>query len=137
MNNLENLKRELAQDFEVANFQFLHTYGDDSLIVSKDFIVPLLSFFKRTGQFDFLMDVCGADYPNREKRFEVVYHLFNSKNARRLRVKVPLAENEQIDLDASILSLKTSEPHLADREIARQLNTNPVKVGRVLRRSKV
>lgn len=46
-------------------------------------------------------------------------------------------ENEQADLDASILSLKASEPHLADREIARQLNTNPVKVGRVLKRSKV
>jgi archaellum biogenesis ATPase FlaH len=46
-------------------------------------------------------------------------------------------ENEQADLDAPILSLKASEPHLADREIARQLNTNPVKVGRVLKRNKV
>jgi archaellum biogenesis ATPase FlaH len=46
-------------------------------------------------------------------------------------------ENEQADLDASIISLKASEPHLADREIARQLNTNPVKVGRVLKRNKV
>lgn len=46
-------------------------------------------------------------------------------------------ENEQADLDASILSLKASEPHLDDREIARQLNTNPVKVGRVLKRNKV
>ena len=46
-------------------------------------------------------------------------------------------ENEQADLDASIISLKVSEPHLADREIARQLNTNPVKVGRVLKRNKV
>ena len=46
-------------------------------------------------------------------------------------------ENEQADLDAPIISLKASEPHLADREIARQLNTNPVKVGRVLKRNKV
>ncbi len=46
-------------------------------------------------------------------------------------------ENEQADLDTSIISLKVSEPHLADREIARQLNTNPVKVGRVLKRNKV
>ena len=47
------------------------------------------------------------------------------------------SENEQADLDASILSLKTSQPQLPDREIARQLNTNPVKVGRVLKRNKV
>lgn len=47
------------------------------------------------------------------------------------------SENEQADLDSSILSLKASQPHLTDREIARQLNTNPVKVGRVLKRNKV
>ncbi len=47
------------------------------------------------------------------------------------------SENEQADLDASILSLKASQPQLPDREIARQLNTNPVKVGRVLKRNKV
>jgi hypothetical protein len=45
------------------------------------------------------------------------------------------SENEQADLDASIFSLKVSQPHLSDREIARQLNTNPVKVGRVLKRN--
>ena len=47
------------------------------------------------------------------------------------------SENEQADLDASIISLKASQPQLPDREIARQLNTNPVKVGRVLKRNKV
>jgi len=47
------------------------------------------------------------------------------------------SENEQADLDSAILSLKASQPHLTDREIARQLNTNPVKVGRVLKRNKV
>jgi RecA-family ATPase len=47
------------------------------------------------------------------------------------------SENEQADLDESILSLKASQPQLPDREIARQLNTNPVKVGRVLKRNKV
>ncbi|MGZ4053667.1 MAG: AAA family ATPase [Bacteroidia bacterium] len=48
-----------------------------------------------------------------------------------------LSEHEQTGLDASIISLKESDPHLSDREIARQLNTNPVKVGRVLKREKV
>ena len=47
------------------------------------------------------------------------------------------SENEQADLDASIISLKASQPQLPDREIARQLNTNPVKVERVLKRNKV
>lgn len=54
----------------------------------------------------------------------------------REHLKLP-SENEQADLDAAILSLKASQPQLTDREIARQLNTNPVKVGRVLKRNKV
>ncbi|MFN9065600.1 MAG: NADH-quinone oxidoreductase subunit C, partial [Bdellovibrionales bacterium] len=49
-----------------------------------------------------LMDICGVDYPNREKRFEVVYHLFSSKDGSRLRIKVPLAVNETIPTALSV-----------------------------------
>jgi NADH-quinone oxidoreductase subunit C len=37
--------------------------------------------------FKVLVDVCGADYPGREKRFEVVYNLLSLKHNRRVRVK--------------------------------------------------
>lgn len=33
------------------------------------------------------MDVSGADYPEKEKRFEVVYHLLSVKFGGRIRVK--------------------------------------------------
>ena len=39
-------------------------------------------------EFKILIDICGVDYPNRSRRFDVVYHLLSvSKNAR-IRVKV-------------------------------------------------
>jgi len=69
---------------------------DEALTVSKEEIIPTLASFKENGKFDFLMDICGVDYPARAKRFEVVYQLFNSKNGNRLRIKVPLAEGEEI-----------------------------------------
>jgi NADH-quinone oxidoreductase subunit C/D len=43
-------------------------------------------------QYDLLLDLCGVDYPDREERFEAVYHLYSIPRGRRLRLKVPLGE---------------------------------------------
>lgn len=96
MSNLEALKQDLGQHFDLTKMQFLHAFGDDSVTVRNEEAFSVLEHLHRQGQFDFLMDVCGADYPTREKRFEVVYHLFNTKTARRLRVKVPVGAEEPV-----------------------------------------
>ena len=41
-----------------------------------------------------LLDICGVDYPDRDKRFEVVYHLTSLGADHRFRVKVPVAEDD-------------------------------------------
>ena len=38
------------------------------------------------------MDISGVDYPDREKRFEVVYHLLSIQSAGRIRVKTYAGE---------------------------------------------
>lgn len=97
MSKLENIKQDLASKLSITNYKFTHAFGDDVLEIPKEDIVPVLRHFKTTQRFDFLMDICGADYPNRAKRFEVVYHLFSSKDASRLRIKCALAEGETIE----------------------------------------
>lgn len=102
---LETLRNELVQ---VANrdrfqaFQFGTTpVGDDVLVVPKEDIVSVLRFVKETGRFDFLLDVCGVDYPERAaaggRRFDVVYHLYSSKTFQRLRIKTEVGENESVE----------------------------------------
>ena len=39
-------------------------------------------------QFAVLIDICGVDYPEREQRFEVVYHLLSPRLNQRIRVKL-------------------------------------------------
>ena len=39
-------------------------------------------------RFVCFIDICGADYPEREKRFDVVYHLLSPYKNARIRVKV-------------------------------------------------
>jgi NADH-quinone oxidoreductase subunit C len=43
-------------------------------------------------QFKMLIDLCGADYPDREQRFDVVYQLLSLKHNQRIRVKVATDE---------------------------------------------
>ena len=97
MTKIEDLKLDLAGKFNIQNFKFSHQFGDDVLEIPKDEIQPLLRHFRVTGRFDFLMDICGVDYPQRAKRFDVVYHMFSSKEAYRLRIKTQVGENESID----------------------------------------
>jgi len=96
MNKLENLKQLLAGKFKIENYKFIHAVGDDVLEVPKEDVPNLLMFLKETGTFDFLMDICGVDYPTRDKRFDVVYNLFSSKDNSRLRIKAQVGEGESI-----------------------------------------
>ncbi len=42
--------------------------------------------------FDQLISICGADYPDRAERFEVVYHLLSVRQNLRIRVKIAASE---------------------------------------------
>lgn len=45
--------------------------------------------------FDYLADLCGVDYlGKKEKRFEVVYHLYSIKHRRGIRLKAEVAEDD-------------------------------------------
>ena len=47
-------------------------------------------------EFKILVDVCGNDWPQREKRFDVVYHLLSLTKNARIRVKAQVGEKESI-----------------------------------------
>ena len=53
-------------------------------------------------QFEVLIDICGVDYPAREKRFEVVYHLLSPRLNQRIRVKFSTDETTPI---ASVIGI--------------------------------
>ena len=47
-------------------------------------------------RFTLPLDLFGADYPNREKRFDVVYQLYSLQNNERVRLKVRVSEDEGV-----------------------------------------
>jgi NADH-quinone oxidoreductase subunit C len=56
------------------------------------------------GEFGFvnLVDIAGVDYPAREKRFDVVYHLLSPTRNQRIRVKVQADEEMAVPSAAGI-----------------------------------
>ena len=61
-------------------------------------IVKVLTFLRDDGscQFKQLLDLCGVDYPERKKRFEVVYNLLSLSQNQRIRIKAAVAEEEPV-----------------------------------------
>lgn len=55
-------------------------------------------------QFKQLIDVCGADYPEREKRFEVIYHLLSMAQNARVRVKIDTDEETPVPSATGLFS---------------------------------
>jgi len=52
--------------------------------------------------FKLLIDVCGVDWPGREMRFDVVYHLLSMKHNQRIRVKVQTDEETPVPTSTTV-----------------------------------
>lgn len=71
-----------------------------TLVVDRDHAVGLLTFLRNDPALGFihLSDLCGVDYLNQERqpRFAVVYHVLSPELNRRVRVRVPVDEDDPV-----------------------------------------
>ena len=72
-------------------------YGELTLVAPRERIVEVMTALRDQFGFQQLLDVCGADYPDRAERFEVVYHLLSLTRNARVRVKVSTDEVQPVD----------------------------------------
>jgi len=65
-------------------------YGELTIACAAADIVNVLTFLRDDDKckFEVLIDIAGVDYPERAKRFDVVYHLLSPRLNQRIRVKV-------------------------------------------------
>ncbi|MCJ2014330.1 NADH-quinone oxidoreductase subunit C [Methylobacterium sp. J-076] len=73
-------------------------FGELTLVVQASDIVYALTYLRDDPSCAFrcFIDLCGADYPQREKRFDVVYHLLSLRHNTRIRVKVQTDETTPV-----------------------------------------
>ncbi len=90
-------KIEAAMPGAITGSSF--AFGELTLTVDPTHIVDALTFLRDdpAAQFVSIIDISGADYPEREKRFEVVYHLLSPKLNRRIRLKLETDEETPVE----------------------------------------
>jgi len=88
----------LKERFQDAVIEIEETRGEVSVRVSSQKVVEVLKYLKEENspKYQMLVDLFGVDYPQRDKRFEVVYLLHSLENNHRLRVKTQVGEGEPL-----------------------------------------
>jgi NADH-quinone oxidoreductase subunit C len=89
---------ELLKRFPGAITEPLIFRNQPSLNVAKEQLVAVCEFLKGTagGTYNLLTDETAVDFPKREKRFDIVYHLYSFTGNHRLRLRVQVGAGEKV-----------------------------------------
>ncbi|HET6374400.1 MAG TPA: NADH-quinone oxidoreductase subunit C, partial [Candidatus Polarisedimenticolia bacterium] len=87
-----------------AVLEVTHYARETTVVVPAERIVEIVRFLHgdERCRLDLLADLTAVDWPKRDKRFDVVYHLYSVPLNHRLRVKVRVADQETVPSITSI-----------------------------------
>ena len=109
MLSVEQLQSEIQRALGPNILQMSVELGELSVLVARTRIVDVLRTLRDDPAIAMsqLMDICGADYPERPERFEVVYNLLSLRHNARVRVKLHTDETTPVP---TVVSLYTAPP---------------------------
>ncbi len=96
MADLASLSESIKSALGDAVVQSDMARGELTIEVGAADVLRVMQHLRDEADFRILVDICGVDWPQREKRFDVVYHLLSLTGNARLRVKAKVGEGESI-----------------------------------------
>ena len=81
--------------------------NDELVLAAQSETIPHILLFLRDDSnclFKILIDICGVDYPDRERRFDVVYHLLSLRHNQRIRVKLQVNDDVLVPSAVGVFS---------------------------------
>lgn len=95
---MEDLKDHIIAKLGDAVSSVDNEFGELTVNARRAEISNVIAFLRDDSlcKFTTLIDVCGADYPARERRFDVVYHMLSMPHNHRIRVKVTTDETTPV-----------------------------------------
>jgi NADH-quinone oxidoreductase subunit C len=96
--DIEELGAFIARSTHDDVFEVAVVGGELTARCAPEGVARFLTFLRDNPacQFTTLVDICGVDWPAREKRFDVVYHLLSMRRNTRIRVKVEAREDSLV-----------------------------------------
>ena len=101
---LKELGAHVAEALPDAVQDVIVAYGDLTLVASAPDVLKVLTFLRDDPACKFVnfIDICGVDWPSREKRFDVVYHLLSPTLNARIRIKIATDETTPVPSAISV-----------------------------------
>ena len=96
MADLASLSESIKSALGGAVVESVMARGELTIEVRAAEILRVMLHLRDQAEFKILVDICGVDWPQRDKRFDVVYHLLSLTRNARIRVKAKVAEGEGI-----------------------------------------
>ncbi|MEO1608646.1 MAG: NADH-quinone oxidoreductase subunit C [Pseudomonadota bacterium] len=95
---LMDLRDDLTVRLGEALLESSIAHGELTLKVQRTEIVRILKTLRDEArcQFEVLIDICGVDWPQRDNRFDVVYHLLSPRLNQRIRIKLETNETDAV-----------------------------------------
>lgn len=96
MTDLASLSENIKSALGGAVVESVMARGELTIEVQAPEILKVMTHLQGAGEFKILVDLCGVDWPQRAKRFDVVYHLLSLTQNARVRIKAQVGEGESI-----------------------------------------
>jgi NADH-quinone oxidoreductase subunit C len=89
------LVRRYRDSFGPAIVDALEDRKQPYLVIDSAQLLEIARYSRDVEQFDLLEDFTAVDWPKREKRFDLIAILYSFRHNTRLRLKIPLAADQQ------------------------------------------
>jgi NADH-quinone oxidoreductase subunit C len=90
-----DLTRRYRERFGAAILDALEDRKQPYLVIDAAQLAEIARYSRDEEKFDLLEDYTAVDWPRRTKRFDLVANLYSFRHNLRLRLKIPLAANEE------------------------------------------
>lgn len=103
-NELQFLRKHIQENLNDACLGHNIAHGELTIKITRESVLKVLNFLKEDGQCQFqsLVDISGADYPQRALRFDIVYHLLSYSLNQRIRIKLETDEKTPVPSATSV-----------------------------------
>ena len=116
--NIENLQKlEKSVNSELASKiqKSIIEYNELLIEINENDLIDVVEFLKSNSSYKFrqLIDIAGVDYPEEEKRFQLIYLLLSHENNYRIKLKIKF----QVDQSISSITKIFPSANWMEREV--------------------
>jgi NADH-quinone oxidoreductase subunit C len=89
------LAKQVKEQFGDEIIEAATYLGQSFFVVKPDAAVPLIEYLKLEADFDYLVDLTAAHFPERPEQFDIIYILYSFSRNERIRVKSRIKDGER------------------------------------------